>query len=147
MLCNYAHSILKDKEVSKDIVQEVFANLWNKKNSLTLKSSIDSYLINAVKFKSIDFIRNKKVKNAYEKKIIEQSETHDEDAVIIEERKKKIMLAINSLPEKCRIIFLKSKLEGYTYSEISKDLNISVKTVENQISRAFKLIKNKIFKK
>ena len=147
-LANYAYSVLKDKDAAKDVVQDVFLDLWNKRESLSIKTSIEAYLVRAVKFKSIDFIRKDKTKQQYVTKmtpssvtITEDNEDDDEETV---NKKKQLSYAIAQLPTKCRQVFLLSRLNGYTYKEIAEEMSISPKTVENQISRALKLLRQKL---
>lgn len=147
-LANYAYSVLKDKDAAKDVVQDVFLDLWNKRETLSIKTSIEAYLVRAVKFKSIDFIRKDKTKQQYVTKMtpasVPLSEESDDDDEETANRKKQLSYAIAQLPTKCRQVFLLSRLNGYTYKEIAEEMNISPKTVENQISRALKLLRQKL---
>lgn len=146
-LANYAYSILKDKDDAKDMVQEVFLDLWNKREKLTIKTSLEAYLVRAVKFKSIDFIRKNKTKQQYAANANIPTEDYQEDKSgdsEMDERKKQLSYAIAQLPTKCRQAFLLSRTSGYTYQEIAEEMDVSVKTVENQISRAFKLLRQKL---
>lgn len=143
-LANYAYSILKDRDVAKDIVQEVFLDLWNKRESLSIKTSLQAYLVRAVKFKSIDYIRKDKTKQQYVANAVIPDRVYQDDndsEAEMDERKKQLSFAIAQLPTKCRQVFLLSRVNGYTYKEIAEEMQISVKTVENQISRAFKLLR------
>lgn len=145
-MANYAFSIMKDRDNAKDMVQDVFIDLWNKRNKLVIKTSIEAYLLRAVKFKSIDFIRKEKTKQQYVSNAVPDNEFHDDykEDNLESERKKKLSFAIAQLPTKCRQTFLLSRLSGYTYKEIAQEMEISVKTVENQISRAYKLLRQKL---
>ncbi|CAA6829656.1 MAG: RNA polymerase sigma-70 factor, ECF subfamily [uncultured Aureispira sp.] len=144
-LANYAYFVLKDKDAAKDVVQDVFLDLWNKRASLSITTSLEAYLVRAVKFKSIDFIRKDKTKQQYVEKMTPTSlpltEDHSDDEEQTANRKKQLSYAIAQLPTKCRQVFLLSRLNGYTYKEIAEEMNISPKTVENQISRALKLLR------
>lgn len=146
-LANYAYSIMNDKDAAKDVVQDVFLDLWNKRASLTIKTSLEAYLVRSVKFKSIDFIRKDKTKQQYVANMTPSGHPQVEDTSednIKEERKKKLTYAIAQLPLKCRQVFMLSRASGYTYKEIAEEMDISVKTVENQISRALKLLRQKL---
>lgn len=148
-LANYAYSVLKDKDAAKDVVQDVFLDLWNKRETLSIQTSLEAYLVRAVKFKSIDFIRKDKTKQQYVANMtpssVPMTEDHnDNDDEQTANRKKQLSYAIAQLPTKCRQVFLLSRLSGYTYKEIAEEMNISPKTVENQISRALKLLRQKI---
>ncbi len=146
-LANYAFSILNNRDAAKDVVQDVFLDLWKKRLNLVIKTSLDAYLVRAVKFKAIDFIRKEKTQQQYvadtglpEAESPYHFNENDEDT----ELKKKLSFAIAQLPPKCRQAFLLSRVNGYTYKEIAHEMQISVKTVENQISRAFKLLRQKL---
>jgi len=147
-LANYAYAVLKDKDAAKDVVQDVFLDLWNKRETLSIKTSLEAYLVRAVKFKSIDFIRKDKTKQQYVANMTPSSVPLTEDDSNDEEqttkRKKQLSYAIAQLPTKCRQVFLLSRLNGYTYKEIAEEMDISPKTVENQISRALKLLRQKL---
>ena len=135
-LSNYALSILKDRDAAKDVVQDVFLDLWNKRLNLVIKTSLEAYLVRAVKFKSIDFIRKAKTKQQYVgDAIVADSEFQNEYNENNEDSdlKNKLSYAIAELPPKCRQTFLLSRVNGYTYKEIAKEMKISVKTVENQM--------------
>lgn len=147
-LANYAYAVLKDRDAAKDVVQDVFLDVWNKRETLSIKTSLEAYLVRAVKFKSIDFIRKDKTKQQYVANmtpysvpLTEENEEDDEQKL---NRKKQLSYAIAQLPTKCRQVFLLSRLSGYTYKEIAEEMNISPKTVENQISRALKLLRQKL---
>ena len=146
-LSNYASTILRDRESAKDVVQEVFLDLWKKRNDLVIKTTLDAYLLRAVKFKSIDFIRKATTKQQYAasvsaQEIGYQEQEHDEEDT--KEKKQQIAFAIAQLPPKCRTDFLMSRVHGFTYKEIAQEMNISVKTVENQLSRAFKMLRKSL---
>lgn len=146
-LANYAYSVLKDKDAAKDVVQDVFLDLWNKRETLSIKTSLEAYLVRAVKFKSIDFIRKDKTKQQYVANMTPSNVPHtetDSDDGQTEDRKKQLSYAIAQLPTKCRQVFLLSRINGYTYKEIAAEMDISTKTVENQISRALKLLRQKL---
>lgn len=143
-LANYAYAVLKDKDAAKDTVQEVFLDLWNKRNELVIETSLEAYLIRAVKFKSIDHIRKDKTKQQYVAEALSVAKEYEEEIAEdpkMEQHKKNLSYAIAQLPTKCREAFLLSRLNGYTYNEIAEEMDISPKTVENQISRAFKLLR------
>ena len=138
-LCYVAVQYVKDSEIAKDIVQEVFFGLWQKKENIDLSKSVRSYLTSAVRNKCLNSIRDHK---KFSDTIFE-SEYHyfktnykPSDRLIEEELKKKITSSIDELPEKCREVFLLSRYENLKYLEIADRLHISVKTVETQMSKA-----------
>lgn len=143
-LGNYAMAILKDRDAAQDAVQEVFVDLWKKRDSININTSLQAYLTRAVKFKCIDFIRKAQTQQRYINEsqsapIAVQEDPYQQEEQ--EELKQKLSYAIAQLPSKCRQVFIMSRVDGLTYKEIAEDLSISPKTVENQISRALKLLR------
>lgn len=133
-----------NKQIAHDSAQDVFVNLWKRKNEITLQSGIQAYLRRAVVYKTIDYIRAKKVNfNNIDDFEIGKS-APIEDKLITDELSVAIQEAMDTLPERCRIIFALSRYEQLTHQEISQQLNISKKTIENQITKALKHIRVQI---
>ena len=147
-LCNFAYRMLKDRDKAEDVVQDVFLQIWEKRSRITIDSSLQSYLFQATRNKVIEWIRKEKLFLEYE-----QSERIKEESVDVDQEAEKFMRLeklytyIRQLPPKCQEVFILSKVNGLTYREIAEDLNISVKTVENQIGRALHLLRQKFGKK
>jgi len=139
-LCFYADQILHDFDLSRSIVQQVFVDLWIKRERL-LVTSLQAYLYNSTRNASLDVLKHKKVESRYLSSL-EQNESFVETDLMEEaELADRINTAIQNLPEKCREIFLLCRFEGLKYAEIADRLNISVKTVEMQISIALKKLR------
>lgn len=144
-LCNYAYAIVKDFDEAEDIVQGVFVNFWNSKKDQPLIEKPTNYLVKSVKFKCIDYQRKLITKRKYE-----QEALHTKEAIVQPENKTEtnikdvLMVAIGQLPKKTREVFMLSKIDGLKYSEIANHLGISPKTVENQMGRAFKHLREKL---
>ena len=148
-LCNYANSLIKDDLIADDIVQNVFVQIWEKRKKLKHELSLESYLYKSVHNKFIDEYRKGKAIMALEKKYMTALELAIEEKDEAQEQKILSVLfdAIHELPPKCKQIFLMSKKEGLTNIEISECLNLSKKTVENQITKAFRILRNKMGEK
>ena len=143
-LCLFANKYLQDIDLSRSLVQELFVNLWLKKEKIAIRDSLKLYLYKAVRNKSIDYLRESK-KNVRLSEISESKlNSPFEDKLEEAELNDRINQSINELPEKCREIFLLCRFEGLKYSQIASRLNISVKTVEMQMGIALKKIKNKL---
>lgn len=131
-------------EDAENIVQDVFLLLWEKKEVLDIKVSLTAYLFALVKNKCIDHLRHHIVSEEYKKELkaklyaLEQLNYNASSGEDIEEI---LRNALEKLPERCRGIFVKSRIEGKKYQEIATELNISVNTVENQISIALKKLR------
>jgi RNA polymerase sigma-70 factor (ECF subfamily) len=143
----FALEYVKDYEAAREIVQEVFVNVWEKRKSVDLEKSPKSYLSTSVRNRCLNYLRDRK---KYSPDILEmESIGSDEeyielDELIGDELKNKIDKATGELPDKCREIFLLSRIENKKYKEIADELNISVKTVEAQMSKALKLMREKL---
>jgi len=142
-LCRLSFKYVGRTEISEDIVQDVFINLWNKRFVLNYKGKIKPCLITSVINTSLNYIQSKFARqNILDESHIEDDITgfNQHDEVVREELDKIVKLAIEKLPDKCRAIFMLSRFSGLTYKEIADKLNISIKTVEAQISIALKKI-------
>jgi len=131
-------------DLSRSLVQQVFVDLWVKREKLNVHSSPKSYLYHSVKNRSIDYLRKEK-KNIPVNESCENIELIPfRDLVEEAELNDKINIAINKLPDKCREIFILCRFENLKYSDIAKKLNISVKTVEMQMGIALKKMRDNL---
>ena len=141
----YAFTILKDDTTAEEIVQNVFYKLWEKKDKITIESSLAAYLYKAVYYESLNFLKHMKVREVYHAHITRNNAGGDTmDSLALKELQQKIDLAINQLPEQCRTIFQLSRYEGLKYKVIAGKLGISVKTVESQMGKALKTLRTKL---
>lgn len=131
-------------EDAENIVQDVFLLLWEKREVLDIQISLVSYLFALVKNKSLDYLRHKVIADEYKQELsakltalelLNYSFTSDEEIEQI------LMTAINKLPEPCRQVFLKSRIEGKRNREIANELNLTVSTVENQMTIALRKLR------
>jgi RNA polymerase sigma-70 factor, ECF subfamily len=139
-LCFFSDRILYDFDLSRSIVQQVFVDLWIKRERL-LVTSLQSYLYNSTRNASLDVLKHKKVESRYLSSLEKNESVEETDLMEEAELADRINSAIQNLPEKCREIFLLCRFEGLKYSEIADQLSISVKTVEMQISIALKKLR------
>lgn len=146
-LCSFAQKYVNDIDEAKDIVHNVFINLWNKRDEVDMKTSLKSYLFQGVYNRSLNFIRDHKKlvqfdtpQNEAELNKYVESKDHLESS----EAESRINRALDDLPEKCREIFLMNRFDGLKYREIAEKLNISIKTVETQMSRALKTLRERL---
>lgn len=144
-LCLFANKYLGDLDLSRSLVQELFVDLWLKREKLIVgKDSVKCYLFKAVRNKSIDYLRESK-KTVSLSAVPEYSlNSPFEDKLEEAELNARINQSISELPEKCREIFLLCRFEGLKYGQIAEKLNISVKTVEMQMGIALKKMKDKL---
>lgn len=142
-LCRYAYSLVENREIAEEIVQELFIYLWEKRASINITSSVKNYLFKSVKNQSINYL-----KSSYAKLLSQNIDLDDYPAnnLIYEKSDIKELSAltrnaIDSLPVRCVLVFRLSRNFGLTYKEISESLQISVKTVENQMTIALRRIR------
>ena len=146
-LCNYAYSFVQDREEAEEIVQSTFLSVWEKKESIEIKTSLKSYLYSMVRNASLNLIKHKKVqqKHAVEESALgDRSHESVSHQVLSQELEGRIQVALEKLPEQCRLIFKLSRFEELKYAEIAEHLNLSVKTVENQMGKALKIMREQL---
>jgi RNA polymerase sigma-70 factor (ECF subfamily) len=146
-LCLYAVRFTQNNPEAEEIVQDLFAKIWEKKEQLTISTSVKNYLFRSVKNHCLNFLQHSQIKNQYSQKVC--SEANDlkesEDTNYIEiDMLRKIEESIQALPEKRRKIFRLSRQEGLKYREIAEKLGISIKTVETQMGLAIKTLREKL---
>ncbi|AFK04492.1 RNA polymerase, sigma-24 subunit, ECF subfamily [Emticicia oligotrophica DSM 17448] len=143
-LCTYANSMLKEIEEAEEIVQNLFLSIWEKREDLEISISFKSYLYRAVHNHCLNRIKHLKVREDHQQYAVNYYEASYESVsqtVIKNELEFKIEEAIKKLPEQCQLIFRMSRFEELKYHEIAEQLNLSPKTVENQIGKALKILR------
>jgi RNA polymerase sigma-70 factor (ECF subfamily) len=139
-MCFYADKILHDFDSSRSIVQQVFVDLWIKREKLHI-DSLKSYLYQSVRNAALDVLKHKKAELKYLSSLQKTESSQFADLLEEAELADKINRAIHKLPERCREIFLLCRFEELKYLEIAERLNISVKTVEMQVGIALKRLR------
>ena len=144
-LNDFAQNVVKDDVISQDIVQDVFVKVWEKRAEIE-SINLEAYLFRSVRNRCIDCIKHLKVVNNRMQEIQISSKYEElcridfignEPYVLIEqELKQKIEKTIQNLPERCREVFILSRLSGLKNKEIAEKLNINIKNVERHLSRA-----------
>ncbi len=130
---------VKDLDEARNLVHEVFITVWEKFDSLPSDTNYRSYLYTAVRNRCLNHLRDTKKHLSIEK--AEHKMTEENSSLEAAELEREIELAINSLPEKCRMVFEFSRMEGLKYGEIAEKMGISVKTVEAQMSKALTVLR------
>lgn len=147
----YAKEYVVDADVAHEMAQDTFLKLWEIKDTLANDTNIQSLLYKITRNNCLNFLKHLKVQKKYQKyTVARQMEislnytalvNESADKLIVEELKEKINTAINSMPPKCKLIFKMSRIEEKRYKEIADELNLSVKTIENQILKALKIMR------
>ena len=146
-LCHYAHSFLNDKNEAEEVVQTTFIKIWEKKNELNIQSTLKAYLYSMVRNGCLNVIKHEKVKQLHAQRHVQETERSRElvdEKVLSNDLESKIYLAMKALPEQCRLVFQLSRFEELKYQEIAYQLQISVKTVENQMGKALKIMRTQL---
>ena len=149
----YAKKFVMDTEIARDLVQDIFVYLWEKRQKLTINKSLSSYLFRAVRNASINYLKRESTKENYVKDFLinlnegSYKTSAREDAhelVVHKDLSKNIETIIETLPEQCRNIFKMSRFRGMKNKEIAEIYAISPRTVETQIYRALKVLKENL---
>ena len=154
-LLRFARKYVISQEDAENIVQDVFVSLWESREELQIRVSLIAYLLTLIKTRCIDHLRkqeyveerNRKMQEDYVLDIqmkLQSLEAFNQSVGVDTELEKLISEAINSLPAKCREIFWMNKMEGKKHKDIAEELQISLKTVENQIGIALKKLRIKL---
>ncbi len=140
----YNHT--KDVEVAKEMVQDIFKSLWERKNELQLQN-IGHYLVRSAKFKVFEFIRNKTNRQKIDDANLyacANSSNCTEEQVLFKELKTNVALLVDTLPCQCKKVFKMSREQGMSNREIATELNITERAVEYHITKAMSVLRLKL---
>jgi RNA polymerase sigma-70 factor, ECF subfamily len=143
----YACTMTRNEMLSEELVQDVFFRLWERPEKLNISGSISAYLYRSVYNACLNHLKHLKVRSKYESHAIHQLKQESDSAskkILHKELETKLHTALQELPEQCRTIFQLSRFEALKYREIADILEISPKTVENQMGKALKLLRVKL---
>lgn len=140
-LVKYAKRLIKDNDNAEEIVQDLFFRLWQNKEKIKIESSLNGYLFRSVHNKCLHFIQHQKVVTKYSEEVLRKTDDYPENPSEIlqhKELQERIAGILEKLPERCGKIFSMNRFDGFKYAEIAEKLEISVKTVEADMSKALK---------
>jgi RNA polymerase sigma-70 factor (ECF subfamily) len=140
-LVRYAITLVRDHDTSEEIVQDLFFRLWQDRERLKIKSSLNGYLFRSVHNRCLHYIDHARVMERHAAEILGGPWETDEsplDILHYKELQSRIARILEKLPERCGKIFCMSRFEGLKYTEIADRLSVSVKTVEANMGRALK---------
>ncbi|WP_266366347.1 RNA polymerase sigma-70 factor [Tellurirhabdus rosea] len=147
-LCQYAYTYVKDWDDAEETVQAVFLTVWEKRETLDIQVSLKSYLYRAVHNRCLNRIRHAAVQAEYQQQASVELQMQSAEApsqtLIADELSVHLQNAIQKLPTQCRIIFEMSRFEELKYGEIAERLGLSIKTVENQIGKALRILRTEL---
>jgi RNA polymerase sigma-70 factor, ECF subfamily len=148
-LCEYCLRYVSDPDIAEEIVQDLFFRMWIKRDEININTSMKSYLYMALRNHAINHINHLKIHDKYHQFIQIRAKTDiDYQIDVLEEKDMERIMkkAVAMLPEKRRQIFEMSRFENMKYHEIAEKLNLSVKTVESQMSKALENLRKIIDK-
>lgn len=143
----FAYKIVKDEDEARDIVQTLFSKIYEQRMELNIKVSLKSFLYQSVRNRALNEIKSKQIKNRHHEMILVGSSesNHETDNLIQEaELEIRIVQAVALLPAQCKRIFEMSRVEGLSNTEIAESLQLSKRTVETQISKALKALREQL---
>lgn len=146
-LCGYARQLLPDPDDAEEEVQAMFLAFWEKRAGLIITVSLKSYLFRTVHNRCLNRMKHTTVRNEHREHTRYVGEATVESPVqtlIGDELADRVQTAIQKLPEQCRLAFTMSRFEDLKYGEIADQLGISIKTVENQIGKALRILRHEL---
>jgi RNA polymerase sigma-70 factor (ECF subfamily) len=145
-MLRFAHSIVLDKQIAENIVEDIFVNIWVKRADWNIKQNLKSYLLRSVKNGCLNHIKHLSIQNQHalniQENITEVKTPYD--LVISEEFSNEVLRAIEKLPNRVGEVFKLHRFENLKYSEIAAKLNLSIGTVETHMVRALKFLRKRL---
>ena len=141
-----AYNVLGDSEKARDLAQDVFFTLWTKKDQLNINSAVKSYLRRAVINRTLNFIESQRLNFDEDDPVFNSlnEEASAQKELEGDELQRIVNQTIDKLPQKCRMIFKLCRIEKIPHKEVAEQLGISTKTIENQMTKALKILKSAI---
>lgn len=146
-LTRFAWRYVKCKAVAEGLVQDIYSDIWEEREGLDLEGSIRPYLYKVVRNHSLNYLKHQEVKRKYDPQWMEQNKfpmVVYRDKKREEQIRKAIELAIEELPERSKMTYKLHRHDGLTYQEIAEVMDVSVKTVESQMTRTLKMLRERL---
>jgi len=143
-LCQVANRLVRNEQQAEDLVQDLFVSLWEKRGGLPKDlTAVGAYLRRSARNRSLNFLRDQKRIPVSDGELPENLVDANSPTKGLEqsELRQRINGAIDQLPDRCRMVFVMSKLEDMSHRDIADSLDISTKTVENQMTRAYRFLR------
>ena len=146
MMVHAAARIVQDGTIAEDIVQDIFVKLYEQASTLNITGTPGAYLRRMAVNRAIDHYRkhSKRQQVDLDQQFDLSSYEETDQALDFEDTKEAVKQAIAALPQQCRVVFLLKRKEGMTNKEVAEYLGISVKTVENQVTKAMKRLREQL---
>lgn len=145
-LVGTAERMLRDRAVAEELVQDVMLELWRRRETLAADGSAQAYLFQATRNRVLNHLRHLRIEQRSEPEIRGESSSSPraDSALVHEELDVAVQKAVQALPDRCREVFELSRVHGLKYAEIAKTLGISVKTVEAQMGKALRTLRERL---
>jgi len=143
-LVRFSYSITHDRAAAEEIAQDLFVRFWEERRQLASIHSLKSYFLKAVQNRSIDWLRHEGIRNSYMSRMLEHPviiQNDTENYLLYSELESEMQAALSKVPEECAEVFKKSRFEALKYEEIAEMMGISVRTVEERVSRTVRLLR------
>jgi RNA polymerase sigma-70 factor, ECF subfamily len=150
-LCTYAQRYVGSREISEEVVADVFIKLWKNRDMIDVHTSYDAYLYRSVRNQALDYLKSRMHSVSEREQPIDDCtaayslpDESPEERLLSSELSEKIDAAVERLPKQCRIIYRLSRDERLKYHEIADRMGLSIKTIETQMGRAFKSLRREL---
>jgi RNA polymerase sigma-70 factor (ECF subfamily) len=145
-LVGVTRSIVRDADVAEEIVQDVLLELWRRREALVVEDSLRAYLFRATRNRALNHLRHIAVERRGEPFVRGESAVSPRADARLSASEIEVAIrdAVAKLPERCREVFELSRLHGLKYSEIAQTLGISIKTVEAQMGKALRILREQL---
>ena len=146
LLVRVAEAMLRDRAPAEEIAQEVMLELWRRREALDVTESVRGYLLQATRNRSLNALRHRAIERRSEPQLAAGVSRLPPTDAAVREREIEVAIhaAMDNLPDRCRQIFELSRIEGLKYAEIAARLGISVKTVEVQMGKALRILRERL---
>jgi RNA polymerase sigma-70 factor (ECF subfamily) len=144
-LGNVIYRVVQDRDVAEDLLQDVFMRVWNNRDTLEISTTYKAYLYRAVMNAALRHVEKQKRQVAWDDATVpEPSRDFTAEHLDGQEAEQAVSEALATLPPQCRAVFLMSRQEGMSYQQIAEAMDIAPKTVENQMGKALRMMRDRL---
>ena len=146
VLVRVASALLREQDAAEEVAQEVMLELWRRRNLIDAAVSLRAYLLRSVRNRSLNHLRHLRVRRQTESDVeaLYDAPIGSDQPIVAKELAEAVQIALNELPPRCREVFELSRVQGLRYAEIAEALDISQKTVEAQMGKALRIMRERL---